>query len=296
MPHKITNTAEQDPIINLFQTMSNDGSGILAQEKRGQQELCKSSQLPLNTGGYGKDKSAIPMYKKLGFVVAEPNKSDPLFVDVQMPKGWHVQSTDHSMWTKLVDDKGHTRASIFYKAAFYDRDAFINFEKRYSFSIIKWLPDEKKYKTEKETYTEIVKDSNSNYREQARFYGDNVMFESDKIIEIMESDGTIHRLNKNKPKTITKTRNVKVSIFNDLYEETNNTPHYFEIKDGDKVIYTSRTWKFKEKYPTDGKTNDKAHRAWWDKHDAFIANRTRKAISWLNKNYPGWNNINAYWN
>jgi hypothetical protein len=48
---------------------------------------------------------------------------------VSLPPGWKVVPTDHSMWSDLVDAKGEKRASIFYKAAFYDRDAFIRIEK-----------------------------------------------------------------------------------------------------------------------------------------------------------------------
>lgn len=35
----------------------------------------------------------------------------------------------------LLDNKGRKRADFFYKAAFYDRDAFINFRHRYSYEI-----------------------------------------------------------------------------------------------------------------------------------------------------------------
>ena len=56
---------------------------------------------------------------------------DDLFVEVTLPAGWKKEATDHSMWSKLVDDKGRERASIFYKAAFYDRDAHINITQRF---------------------------------------------------------------------------------------------------------------------------------------------------------------------
>jgi hypothetical protein len=37
------------------------------------------------------------------------------------------------MWSHLVDDKGRNRGSIFYKAAFYDRAAHMNFNRRFSY-------------------------------------------------------------------------------------------------------------------------------------------------------------------
>ena len=57
---------------------------------------------------------------------------DPLFRTAVLPHGWKLKPTDHAMWSKLVDERGRTRASMFYKAAFYDRDAFIHFERRFS--------------------------------------------------------------------------------------------------------------------------------------------------------------------
>jgi hypothetical protein len=39
------------------------------------------------------------------------------------------------MWSYLVDEKGRERAAIFYKAAFYDRDAHISITSRYSYSV-----------------------------------------------------------------------------------------------------------------------------------------------------------------
>jgi hypothetical protein len=56
---------------------------------------------------------------------------DDLFWNVRLPDGREIKATSHSMWNDLLDDKGRKRASFFYKAAFYDRDAFINFETRY---------------------------------------------------------------------------------------------------------------------------------------------------------------------
>ncbi len=53
---------------------------------------------------------------------------------MELPAGWKKISTDHAMWSNLVDDKGRKRASIFYKAAFYDRSAHLQLCRRYSIS------------------------------------------------------------------------------------------------------------------------------------------------------------------
>ena len=100
---------------------------IEAQEKQGQEELVNSSQLPKYTNTGIRKAEAKEKYEELGIKVKSDSRGDDLFVDVEMPKGWKVQATDHSMWSDLVDDKGHKKAEIFYKAAFYDRDAFIRF-------------------------------------------------------------------------------------------------------------------------------------------------------------------------
>lgn len=72
-------------------------------------------------------------YEKMGIKIV--NEHDNLFYDVELPEGWEIKSTNHTMWNDLVDDKGRTRAKFFYKAAFYDRDAFINFCSRFSFNV-----------------------------------------------------------------------------------------------------------------------------------------------------------------
>lgn len=285
---KITNTSKNDPIINLVAAMGDNGCGILQQESIGQRELCQSMQLPTKLSDYDKSGKAIEIYKKLGFEVGEIDKHDPLFVEVKMPKGWKKQATDHSMWSDLLDDKGRKRASIFYKAAFYDRSAFISFNTRFSISMIKWLPDEKKYKTETYRYVEVQEVSEPN-----PYWSDRVIFQDDNEIVIESMDGMINKIIKGKPKRITKTGTRKVSVFKDLYEETNNTPYFAKVLDGDEQIFCTRRKKFKLVYT--GQGNDYAHRAWWREHDRFEKNVRRKAINYLNKNYPNWQSIYAYW-
>jgi hypothetical protein len=97
-------------------------SAIEDQEAQGQKELVASSQLPrkLNPRSDAKE-----VYKKMGIKVSDDTK-DPLFYDVVLPTGWKIKATDHSMWSTLLDENSNEVGSIFYKAAFYDRDAFIN--------------------------------------------------------------------------------------------------------------------------------------------------------------------------
>ena len=50
-------------------------------------------------------------------------EGDKLFQYAEVPSGWTVQETTNPRVTKLVDDKGRERGSIFYKPDFHDRFA-----------------------------------------------------------------------------------------------------------------------------------------------------------------------------
>ncbi len=127
--NKVTNTSE-NPMFGWL--MGGNPGAIEAQEAQGQRELVESSQLPAKVNS--RSINIIEQYALMGIAVIGETKGDKLFLDVELPKGWKLESTDHSMWSRLVDDKDRERASIFYKAAFYDRDAFVNFSTRYNWS------------------------------------------------------------------------------------------------------------------------------------------------------------------
>lgn len=132
----------------------NPSRAIENQEKRGQQMVVRNQRLPKKVNDSGMwevfengvtddmsfeerheiiDRNNLEYtkqkYEKMGVVIV--GEYDDLFYDVQLPEGWEIKATDHSMWNDLFDDKGRKRANFFYKAAFYDRHAFINFETRY---------------------------------------------------------------------------------------------------------------------------------------------------------------------
>jgi len=101
---------------------------ITDQESRGQNSLVNSDQLPIKFNHHPNGERVL---EALGFVWGDKAVGDELFRDVTMPKGWKKVATDHDMWSDVVDDQGRKRLSIFYKAAFYDRDAFTNIHNRY---------------------------------------------------------------------------------------------------------------------------------------------------------------------
>ena len=92
--------------------------GIEAQEKRGQSEFVATDKLPIQGTSDRRE-----LLESLGFEFGE--NIDELFVAIKLPPGWKKEADAHSMWSSLIDEHGRKRASIFYKAAFYDRDAFI---------------------------------------------------------------------------------------------------------------------------------------------------------------------------
>lgn len=114
----VTNTASLPPELNLVTCMT---EGIPGQEAQGQRELVHSDVLPTKVNG-----GDIQKLVKRGLILGDPVKGDKLFRQVTLPKGWKKVATGHSLWSNLVDENGEEVATIFYKAAFYDRDAFIN--------------------------------------------------------------------------------------------------------------------------------------------------------------------------
>jgi hypothetical protein len=111
----ITNTTEQAGALAWIGRP--DPRAVEAQEAKGQQELVESTSLPAE-GDWAK-------LEEMGVKRCEPVEQDRLFVNATLPQGWKKEPTEHSMWSNLVDDTGKVRAQIFYKAVFYDRDAFI---------------------------------------------------------------------------------------------------------------------------------------------------------------------------
>lgn len=116
--------------------------GIEAQEAAGQKEFVSELEiLPIDgtIGGEGIIRENRKAWESLGFEFADP-PDDDIFVKVKFPDGWTKKPTGHSMWSDLLDDQGRVRASMFYKAAFYDRSAHATLSRRFS---IGYLNDEK---------------------------------------------------------------------------------------------------------------------------------------------------------
>jgi len=134
----------RDDMMDVFYetAVTGDGPGaILRQEAHGQSDFVANDTLPIKCMFCTREQ-----LEQMGIVFGDP--VDDLFVNVQLPEGWRKEPTDHSMWSHLVDDQGRKRASIFYKAAFYDRNAEISLAHRFGCKVMPDLgysdPDYKK--------------------------------------------------------------------------------------------------------------------------------------------------------
>lgn len=157
---------------------------IVNQEKRGQQNVVRSKRLPkkvnsntvphdiymagvTNGMSYEERKKVtdlnlmaytINQYTEMGIKVL--GDYDDLFFEVELPEGWDTRATSHTMWNELIDEKGRKRGTFFYKAAFYDRDAFINFETRFQLEVTHDCDPEEDYSVwKKADLVGIVKDA-----------------------------------------------------------------------------------------------------------------------------------------
>jgi hypothetical protein len=97
---------------------------IEAQEKQGQAQLVASEMLPTRVLH-----CTDADFAALGFRFGAPDPGDPMFRPATLPEGWKKVSSDHDMWSYVVDTLGRRRVAIFYKAAFYDRSAHMRVER-----------------------------------------------------------------------------------------------------------------------------------------------------------------------
>jgi hypothetical protein len=133
MTNKIRNTSAEADANPMSAILTGLPGGIEASEARGQRELVASEVLPTDLGAFfdGGRGSAKNLLESWGFTFGEPVEGDPLFQHATLPPGWKKEATDHSMWSRIVDEKGRERCAIFYKAAFYDRRASLSIRARY---------------------------------------------------------------------------------------------------------------------------------------------------------------------
>lgn len=118
--------------------------GVERQEADGQRKMIAASKLPIQG----------PWAEAIALGIIQGESDGDLFYDSTLPEGWQIKRTDHSMWSDLLDDQGRRRGGVFYKAAFYDRSARWNLDRRFKIAY-SMLPTQAKY-------AQVVKDWNDN--------------------------------------------------------------------------------------------------------------------------------------
>lgn len=130
MIRNTTKEVQDCPLGMLGAAMGGRGmsGAIEEQEAQGQRELLRSEVIPSDGSSKPEEQAAL---EAMGFTLGEPVQGDAMFRKCTLPEGWKRVGSDHAMWSYIHDDKGRKRASVFYKAAFYDRSAHIGLECRY---------------------------------------------------------------------------------------------------------------------------------------------------------------------
>jgi len=106
-------------------------SFIERQEARGQELVTSLALLPKKEQSFSKvTLTSKEIYESWGWTNLKDY--DDLFYTATPPQGWTVTPTSHSMWNQIKDHHGRIRALYFYKAAFYDRDAFLSPKPRFT--------------------------------------------------------------------------------------------------------------------------------------------------------------------
>jgi hypothetical protein len=95
------------------------GQQIEDQEAKGQELVSKLCLIPKDV----RDRKLADLILE-GFVCLKD--FDDLFFQMNLPEGWRIlASRKGSYWSTILDELGKIRYRLFYKAACYDRRAFI---------------------------------------------------------------------------------------------------------------------------------------------------------------------------
>jgi hypothetical protein len=133
VPHNTSREAEEHPENILRESMIfGVGDAIVRQEAQGQHSFVTSDTLPtkMDAGPWSKSDAKV-ILEAAGVRFIGPIEGDSLFQYVELPAGWTKMRTEHAMHSRLLDAHGRERATIFYKAAHYDRRADLFLSCRY---------------------------------------------------------------------------------------------------------------------------------------------------------------------
>lgn len=114
----------------MLDVLTGHGAGAIERQEKREQERSVANCMIARDFGYG-ERGAKGRAALTAAGVRFTGQGDDVLERVELPAGWKLEPTDHSMWSKLVDETGAERASCFYKGAFYDRRATVHVATRY---------------------------------------------------------------------------------------------------------------------------------------------------------------------
>ncbi|TCO57172.1 hypothetical protein [Actinocrispum wychmicini] len=113
----IEDATHRDPLLHLAGSWDNPGRYIEEMEAAGSNQLVHANLLPTEAHGHEDELAA------LGIHLGPIDERDPLFREAVLPAGWSKQPGEDPRLIYVNDEHGRTRLHVFYKAAFYDRQA-----------------------------------------------------------------------------------------------------------------------------------------------------------------------------
>ena len=119
------NRDEMDGFMMLIRALSGEENVIENMEAEGQQEAIRRTLLARRMYPSQAD------WESLGFTFVDI-PDDSVMYQAELPEGWSIEATSHSMHSNILDANGLKRGSMFYKASFYDRNASMSLERRYN--------------------------------------------------------------------------------------------------------------------------------------------------------------------
>ena len=229
------------------------------------------------------------MYKEalrdMGITVVEEEATD-LHMSVVLPDGWKTK-WDGGYWTDLLDEQGRSRGMSFEKLAFWDRDAFFCFHKRFHYR-----SDEREYEEGK--YTPLPKfiEDGEELVPMKLDEDDYDVRADDTILILKEERGVRYTVQGDniikyvkRPKMVPNPDYVPMTGYEEYSE-----PFHGEVLDHDKtVLYRTKTVR------TDFAHSDARHREFFDHRRALEKQNEDECKAWLDRHYPDWENPLAYW-
>lgn len=277
--------------IMALEAMIGGVSAIENQSRREQVKVRNSSKLPIKCN-FTSSKDYYKILKRMGIKII--NRDDDLFYNTEIPDGWHKESAG-GYWSYLIDDKGRKRASMFYKGAFYDRDAFISFNRKYGISSEIPDYDEKLFEPQpryiQDGFKTVFIDRNGNaisdkkiniLAEEEDCWGEYIEDEHGRII-MYTMNSTYEQVQE--PNYI---ENPKYDPL-DVYKKYSQ-PFHYEVEDyDDTILFKSDIVKTSFEYSAD------KHWDFFHHRDDIKKQAKQQCIDWLNNNYPCWQQESNYW-